>query len=111
MPERDSYRSEVFLHLQAHQTAQTSASILKPPKRMAEVPVNARFLLHSFRIRSAFVCGSLADLALSWPLRYYVGWHPHSDRHGYAQLCRFFSAEVQALMDRTTVKLDRPEDE
>ena len=49
-------------------------------------------------------------LYVTWPLRYYVGWHPHSDRHGYAQLCRFFSAEVQALMDRTTVKLDRPDD-
>ncbi len=49
-------------------------------------------------------------LYVTWPLRYYTRWHAHSDRYGYAQLCRFFSTKVQELMDRTTVKLESPED-
>jgi len=47
-------------------------------------------------------------LYVTWPLRYYHKWHALGDRHSYAQLCRFFSEDVCAGLDR--VFLDQPEE-
>jgi DNA helicase-2/ATP-dependent DNA helicase PcrA len=42
-----------------------------------------------------------------WPLRYYVDAGRHTDKHTYAQRCRFFTADVLDTMD--TVECGRPE--
>lgn len=47
-------------------------------------------------------------LYVTWPLRYYTRWRPQTDRHVYAQLCRFIDENVRAAMD--TVFLAGPED-
>lgn len=41
-------------------------------------------------------------LYVSWPMRYYSRRNEQTDRYGNAQLCRFFTADVQALMDCNT---------
>ena len=38
-------------------------------------------------------------LYVLWPLRYYHKWFAHTDRHSYAQLCRFFTDDVLSTMD------------
>jgi DNA helicase-2/ATP-dependent DNA helicase PcrA len=43
-------------------------------------------------------------LYVTWPIRYYHRWRSFTDRHSYAQLCRFFSPEVCATMENITVK-------
>jgi cytosine/adenosine deaminase-related metal-dependent hydrolase len=37
-------------------------------------------------------------LYVTWPVRYYHKWHKYTDRHSYAQMCRFFTEEVRAGM-------------
>ena len=44
-------------------------------------------------------------LYITWPLRYYHKRTPFSDRHSYAQLCRFFTSEVLETVD--AVNADR----
>jgi DNA helicase-2/ATP-dependent DNA helicase PcrA len=48
-------------------------------------------------------------LYVTWPLRYYHKRTPFSDRHSYAQLCRFFSSDVLETVD--TVNADRADSE
>jgi len=38
-------------------------------------------------------------LYVTWPLRYYATWTPFTDRHTYAQLCRFFTNDVRKSLD------------
>ena len=38
-------------------------------------------------------------LYVTWPLRYYHSWHSFTDRHSYAQRCRFITPDVEASMD------------
>jgi DNA helicase-2/ATP-dependent DNA helicase PcrA len=40
------------------------------------------------------------------PLRYYHRKTPLSDRHSYAQICRFLTDDVQALFERRTTHVD-----
>jgi len=42
-------------------------------------------------------------LYITWPLRYYHKRTPFSDRHSYAQLCRFFSSSVMETVDMVNV--------
>jgi len=42
-------------------------------------------------------------LYVTWPLRYYHKWYALSDRHTYAQLCRFFTDDVVRTVDRVDV--------
>jgi DNA helicase-2/ATP-dependent DNA helicase PcrA len=49
-------------------------------------------------------------LYVARPLRYYTKWHSFTDRHTYAQLCRFISADVQAAMDIVTLVQPEPAD-
>jgi DNA helicase-2/ATP-dependent DNA helicase PcrA len=42
-------------------------------------------------------------LYVTWPLRYYHKWYALSDRHTYAQPCRFFTDDVLRTVDRATV--------
>ena len=42
-------------------------------------------------------------LYVSWPLRYYHKWYALSDRHTYAQLCRFFTADVTRTLEQINV--------
>jgi DNA helicase-2/ATP-dependent DNA helicase PcrA len=50
-------------------------------------------------------------LYVSWPMRYYHRWSSFTDRHSYAQLCRFFSTEVKDSMDSVAVKPEEMEHE
>ena len=45
-------------------------------------------------------------LYVTWPLRYYHKWYALSDRHTYAQLCRFFTADVLRTVDQVNVAGD-----
>ena len=49
-------------------------------------------------------------LYVVWPMRYYHRWFARTDRHSYAQLCRFFSPEVTLTMDKITIKSPQAED-
>jgi DNA helicase-2/ATP-dependent DNA helicase PcrA len=49
-------------------------------------------------------------LYVTWPLRYYHRRSAFTDRHSYAQLCRFISDDVQASMDPVTVAGDEAEE-
>ena len=42
-------------------------------------------------------------LYVTWPLRYYHKWHAFTDRHSYAQLCRFFSKDVLETFDQISL--------
>jgi len=42
-------------------------------------------------------------LYVSWPLRYYHKWYALSDRHTYAQLCRFFTSDVTRTLEQVNV--------
>jgi DNA helicase-2/ATP-dependent DNA helicase PcrA len=50
-------------------------------------------------------------LYVVWPLRYYHRWFAHTDRHSYAQLCRFFTPEVSLTMEKVSIKSPEAEDE
>jgi DNA helicase-2/ATP-dependent DNA helicase PcrA len=41
------------------------------------------------------------SLEVNAPVRYHFSRHPRADAHGYAQVSRFLSPEVRALMDET----------
>ncbi len=43
------------------------------------------------------------DLYVTWPLRYYHKWYALSDRHTYAQVCRFFGRDVVRTMETPEV--------
>ncbi len=43
-------------------------------------------------------------LYVTWPLRYYHKRTPFSDRHSYAQLCRFFTSEVLETVDAVSAE-------
>jgi DNA helicase-2/ATP-dependent DNA helicase PcrA len=62
-------------------------------------------------MRLAYVAMTRARdfLYVAWPLRYYHKWSRFTDRHSYAQLCRFFTDTVKATLDSET--LDQPEDD
>ena len=51
-------------------------------------------------LRLAYVAMTRARdfLYVVWPLRYYHKWHAFTDRHSYAQLCRFLTEEVRGTM-------------
>jgi DNA helicase-2/ATP-dependent DNA helicase PcrA len=42
-------------------------------------------------------------LYVTWPLRYYHKWYALSDRHTYAQLCRFFTDDVLRTVGQVNV--------
>ena len=42
-------------------------------------------------------------LYVTWPLRYYHKWFATTDRHTYAQLCRFLTPEVRESMDAVSL--------
>jgi DNA helicase-2/ATP-dependent DNA helicase PcrA len=42
-------------------------------------------------------------LYVTWPLRYYHKWYAPSDRHTYAQLCRFLSHDVVRTLEQVNV--------
>jgi DNA helicase-2/ATP-dependent DNA helicase PcrA len=42
-------------------------------------------------------------LYVTWPLRYYHKWYALSDRHTYAQLCRFFTSDVTRTLEQINV--------
>jgi DNA helicase-2/ATP-dependent DNA helicase PcrA len=42
-------------------------------------------------------------LYVSWPLRYYHKWYALSDRHTYAQVCRFFTSDVTRTLEQINV--------
>ncbi len=50
-------------------------------------------------------------LYVSWPLRYYHTWHSFTDRHSYAQRCRFLNADVLDSMENLSTDVSQPEDE
>jgi DNA helicase-2/ATP-dependent DNA helicase PcrA len=50
-------------------------------------------------------------LYVTWPFRYYHKWHRYTDRHSYAQLCRFFTGDVLATMEQRNLKQNETEDE
>ena len=45
-------------------------------------------------------------LYVTWPLRYYHKWHALSDRHTYAQPCRFFTSDVLRTLDQVNIADD-----
>lgn len=45
---------------------------------------------------------------MTWPLRYYHKWYALSDRHTYAQLCRFFTDDVLRTVDEINVAGEAP---
>lgn len=49
-----------------------------------------------------------AHLTVTWPLRYHYRRRELADAHGYAQLCRFFTAEVRRAMDLVVAEGVRP---
>ncbi len=50
-------------------------------------------------------------LYVSWPLRYYHKWYAVTDRHTYAQLCRFFTDEVCQTLEHVPLDQPTPADE
>ena len=42
-------------------------------------------------------------LYVTWPLRYYHKWYALSDKHTYAQLCRFFTDDVTRTLERIDI--------
>ena len=42
-------------------------------------------------------------LYVTWPLRYYHKWYALSDRHTYAQLCRYFTEDVLRTLEEVNV--------
>jgi len=67
--------------------------------------------------RLAYVAMTRAKdfLYVTWPMRYYHTWHPHTDRHSYAQPSRFLTKPVRECMEGdkvadTTVEEDAPSD-
>jgi DNA helicase-2/ATP-dependent DNA helicase PcrA len=42
-------------------------------------------------------------LYVTWPLRYYHKWYALSDKHTYAQLCRFFTSDVVRTVEQINV--------
>jgi DNA helicase-2/ATP-dependent DNA helicase PcrA len=49
-------------------------------------------------------------LYVAWPFRYYYKWRKYTDAHGYAQLSRFVSGDVQALFDEVNASGVSPPD-
>ncbi|MDA1045141.1 MAG: ATP-dependent helicase, partial [Verrucomicrobia bacterium] len=47
-------------------------------------------------------------LYVTWPLRYYHKWHRHTDRHSYAQLCRFLTTNVRQSMQSVSLNQALP---
>jgi len=47
-------------------------------------------------------------LYVTWPLRYYHKWYALSDRHTYAQLCRFFTSDVTRTLEQINVAGEEP---
>ncbi|MBM4142337.1 MAG: ATP-dependent helicase [Lentisphaerae bacterium] len=64
-------------------------------------------------LRLAYVAMTRAKdhLYVTWPLRYYHTWHPHTDRHSYAQPSRFLTPEVVARMEGESAGEMEREDE
>jgi len=50
-------------------------------------------------------------LYITWPLRYYHKWYALSDRHTYAQPCRFFTPDVLRTVEQTTAGAAPPSEE
>jgi DNA helicase-2/ATP-dependent DNA helicase PcrA len=61
-------------------------------------------------LRLAYVAMTRARdfLYVTWPIRYYHKWYKYTDRHSYAQLCRFLTEDVRAGMAAVRAA---PEDE
>jgi DNA helicase-2/ATP-dependent DNA helicase PcrA len=49
-------------------------------------------------------------LYVTWPMRYYHKTRPRTDRHSYAQLSRFLTADVQATMEKVTFGVEETAD-
>jgi DNA helicase-2/ATP-dependent DNA helicase PcrA len=49
-------------------------------------------------------------LYVTWPMRYYFKWYSHTDRHSYAQLCRFFTDDVRATLEEINLQQETNED-
>jgi len=47
-------------------------------------------------------------LYVTWPLRYYHKWYALSDKHTYAQLCRFFTPDVVRTLEQVDIAGTRP---
>lgn len=50
-------------------------------------------------------------LYVTWPFRYYFKWHKYSDKHSYAQPCRFFTENVRAIFDEVNMTQPDPDDD
>ncbi len=64
-------------------------------------------------LRLAYVAMTRARdfLYVSWPLRYYHAWHSFTDRHTYAQRCRFLNPDVLASMEVRVTAQEPADDE
>ena len=49
-------------------------------------------------------------LYVTWPLRYYHTWYRTTDRHSYAQLCRFITDDVRATLEEVTLEQTEHQD-
>jgi DNA helicase-2/ATP-dependent DNA helicase PcrA len=49
-------------------------------------------------------------LYVTWPLRYYFKWFRHTDKHSYAQLCRFITDDVRATFEEVNLQQGADED-
>ena len=63
-------------------------------------------------LRLAYVAMTRARdfLYVSWPLRYYHTRHAFTDRHSYAQRCRFLDNDVLASMETSATAEEVPDD-
>ncbi len=63
-------------------------------------------------LRLAYVAMTRARdfLYVTWPMRYYFKWYSHTDKHSYAQLCRFFTNDVRATLEEINLQQGTNED-
>ncbi len=50
-------------------------------------------------------------LYITWPHRYYHRWYKHTDKHSYAQPCRFLTSEVCETIDHVCLDADQDDDQ
>lgn len=50
-------------------------------------------------------------LYVAWPLRYYHRWYKYTDKHSYAQCCRFLTDEVRATLKQVNLSQGEGEDD
>lgn len=65
---------------------------------------NAEEIEEEMRLTYVAMTRAKDFLYVTWPQRYYHKWHAFTDRHTYAQVCRFFTDAVRETFDEVALE-------